>query len=68
MHKSLHILFDLFPYILLTFVHRFSFQEMSKNTQLTNDVLKIIQEKRMKRNVMTKTVIVSKVTDTKIIL
>jgi len=39
---------------------------MSKNTELTNDVLKIIQEKRMKRNVMVKTVIISKDNDMKI--
>ena len=36
--------------------------------QLTNDVLKIIQEKRNKRNVMAKTVIISTDTDMKIIM
>ena len=57
-----------FRYLSLTFVHRFSFQEMSKNMELSNDGLKIIQEKRMKRNVMARTVIISKDTDMKNIM
>ena len=68
MHIRLHNVFDLFPYLLLTFVHRFSFQEMSKNTQLSNDILKIIKEKRIKRNVMTETDIISKDNDMIIII
>jgi len=50
------------------FVHRFSFQEMSKNTELNNDVLKIIQEKRMKKNIIAETVIISKDNDMKIVM
>jgi len=41
---------------------------MSKNMELSNDGLKIIQEKRMKRNVMARTVIISKDTDMKNIM
>ena len=68
MHISLYKVFDLIRYVLITFVHRYSLQEISKNTQLTNDVLKIIPEKRMKRNVMTKTIIISKDNDMIIIM
>jgi len=48
MHKSLHniIWSNSVPFIKVR--HRFSFQEMSKNTQISNDVLKIIQEKERK--------------------
>jgi len=41
---------------------------MSKNTQLSNDILKIIKEKRIKRNVMTETDIISKDNDMIIII
>jgi len=41
---------------------------MSKNAELNNDVLNIIREKRIKRNVMAKTVVISKDNDMTIIM